>query len=182
VLKFINRYSLIVLVLLVTGCSSLGSAYQVESRKIIDYLLADMPLPPDAMIKKEPTVILGTGTGIAGRIVMMSSVSPAENLVFYGNSTQGSGWQLVSSTVAEEIVLVYTKEGRHATIEILRRTDYGNTLAGVAGFGRLFGSPNNSQITISVVHPGAIQEQNPYLALDKNRIELEGTLAGRDGN
>ena len=116
-------------------------------------------------IKKEPTVILGTGTGIAGRIVMTSSVSPAENLVFYGNSTQGSGWQLVSSTVAEEIVLVYTKEGRHATIEILRRTDYGNTLAGVAGFGRLFGSPNNSQITISVVHPGAIQQQNPYMSL-----------------
>jgi hypothetical protein len=101
----------------------------------------------------------------------MSNRSPASNLVFYGNSTQGSGWELVSSTVAEEIILVYTKEGRHATIEILRRSD---------GIGRLFGGENDSQITISVVHPGAIQEQNPYLALDENRIELEGTLAGRD--
>jgi len=180
VLKVINRYSLIAIVLFVSGCSSLGGAYQAESRKIIDYLLADMPLPPDAKIKKEPTVILGTGTGIAGRIVMISNVSPAENLVFYGNSTQGSGWQLVSSTVAEEIVLVYTKEGRHATIEILRRTDYGNTLASIVGFGRLFGSPNDSQITISVVHPGAIQEQNPYLALDKRQMELERTLVGRE--
>lgn len=170
-LNIINRYSLIALVVFASGCSLFNDAYQVESRKIINYLLADMPLPPDADIQKEPTVILGTGTGIAGRIVLMSNRSPASNLVFYGNSTQGSGWELVSSTVAEEIILVYTKEGRHATIEILRRSD---------GIGRLFGGENDSQITISVVHPGAIQEQNPYLALDENRIELEGTLAGRD--
>ena len=170
-LNTINRYSLILLVMFASGCSLFNDAYQVESRKIIDYLLSDMPLPPDADIQKEPTVILGTGTGIAGRIVLMSNVSPASNLVFYGNSTQGSGWELVSSTVAEEIVLIYTKEGRHATIEILRR----------GGFGNFFSGKNNSQITISVVHPGAIQEQNPYLALDKTRMELEGALAGREG-
>jgi hypothetical protein len=170
VLNNINRYSLILLVMFASGCSLFNDAYQVESRKIIDYLLADMPLPPDADIQKEPTVILGTGTGIAGRIVLMSNVSPASNLVFYGNATQGSGWELVSSTVAEEIVLVYTKEGRHATIEILRR----------GGIGKFFSGENNSQITISVVHPGAIQEQNPYLALDKTRMEFEATLAGRE--
>jgi hypothetical protein len=154
-----------------SGCSLFNDAYQVESRKIIDYLLADMPLPPDADIQKEPTVILGTGTGIAGRIVLMSDVSPASNLVFYGASTQGSGWELVSSTVAEEIILVYTKEGRHATIEILRRNN---------GIGRFFSGNSGSQITISVVHPGAIQDQNPYLTLDKRRMELEGAFAGRE--
>ena len=169
-LNTINRYSLILLVMFTSGCSLFSGAYQVESRKIINYLLADMPLPPDAEIQKEPTVILGTGTGIAGRIVLMSNVSPASNLVFYGNSTQGSGWELVSSTVAEEIVLIYTKEGRHATIEILRR----------GGFGNFFSGKNNSQITISVVHPGAIKEQNPYLALDKTRMEFQGTLADRE--
>ena len=174
----IKRYSLIALVLLVSGCSNLGTSYQTESREIIDYLLADMPIPSDAKIRKEPTVILGTGSGIAGRIVMMSDVSPAENLVFYGNSTQASGWQLVSSTIAEEIVLVYTKEGRHATVEILRRTDYTNTLAGIAGMGQVFGSPNNSQITISIVHPGAIQDQNPYLALDQARLDRDGAIVG----
>ena len=118
-----------------------------------------------------PTVILVTGTGIAGRIGLYSELSPAENLIFYGNSTQGSGWDMVSSTVAEEIILVYTKEGRHATIEILRRG---------SGFGRLTGGSNTSQITISVVHPGAIQEQNPYLALDTQRTDLEGALAQQD--
>lgn len=152
-----------------SGCSLFNDAYQEESRKIIDYLLADMPLPPDADIQKLPTVILGTGTGIAGRIVLHSNVSPAANLVFYGNSAQSAGWELVSSTVAEEIILVYTKDGRHATIEILRDR------SGVTG---LFGGESNSQITISVVHPGAIQQQNPYTALDPrpssaNRVALQ---------
>ena len=110
-------------------------------------------MPNDAEIQKLPTVILGTGAGIAGiagRIVLHSDLSPAENLIFYGNSTQGTGWSLVSSTVAEEIILIYTKEGRHATIEIGRRG------------GGIISGDNKSQITISVVHPGAVQDQNPY--------------------
>ena len=96
-----------------------------------------------------------------------SPVSPASNLIFYGNATQGSGWTLSSSTVAEEIVLVYTKDERFATIEILRQRDR---------LGTLFGGENNSQITISVVHPGAIQEQNPYLALDPSRSIEQGSI------
>ena len=115
-----------------SGCGLVGDVYQEESRRIINYLLADFPLPNDAQIQKVPTVILGTGTGIAGRIVLESDLSPAENLIFYGNSTQGAGWGLVSSTVAEEIILIYTKEGRHATIEILRK---GRGIGGITGGG-----------------------------------------------
>ena len=32
------------------------------------------------------------------------------------------------------------------------------------------------QITISVVHPGAIQEQNPYLALDPSNSIQQGSI------
>jgi hypothetical protein len=145
---------MLVLISLLSGCISgggTGDIYQEQSREIIAYLLADFPLPNDAEIQKLPTVILGTGAGIAGRIVLYSDLSPAENLIFYGNSTQGSGWSLVSSTVAEEIILIYTKEGRHATIEIGRRG------------GWIISDGDQSQITISVVHPGSVQDQNPYL-------------------
>ena len=146
---------MLVLVSLLSGCVLPGSVYQEQSRLIINYLLSDFPLPNDAEIQKLPTVILGTGAGIAGRIILYSDLSPAENLIFYGNSTQGSGWSLVSSTVAEEIILIYTKDGRHATIEIGRRGD------GIGGI--ISGGNSKSRITISVVHPGAIQDQNPYL-------------------
>jgi hypothetical protein len=156
-MTMINKITCLLLItLFLQGCNILGGAdsYQDESRKIINYLLADMPLPDNAEIQKVPTVILGTGTGIAGRIVLDSPVSPASNLIFYSDSTLGTGWTLISSTVAEEIVLTYTKGGRYATIEILKTAQPG-----------FFGGESSSQITISVVHPGAIQEQNPYLAL-----------------
>jgi hypothetical protein len=155
-MKFLKHFSLLFAVLLsVSGCSLFApDAYQAESRKVIDYLLSDMPLPQDAEIQKTPTVILGTGTGIAGRIVLNSPVSPASNLIFYGESTVGTGWTLISSTVGDEIILTYTKDGRYATIEILRSKGPG-----------FLGGESSSVITISVVHPSAIQEQNPYAAL-----------------
>ena len=158
-------------IVLLSSCAAFSSTYQEESRKIIDYLLSDMPIPPDAEIQKVPTVILGTGTGIAGRIVLNSPVSPASNLIFYGNATLDTGWKLSSSTVAEEIVLIYTKEERYATIEILRQRDR---------LGNFFGGESDSQITISVVHPGAIQEQNPYLALDPKKSIQQSSVVLTD--
>ena len=169
--NFLKLTSLLMALSFVSGCALFSNTYQEESRRVIDYLLSDLPIPEDADIKKEPTVILGTGTGIAGRIVLNSPVSPASNLIFYGNATQGTGWTLASSTVAEEIVLVYTKNERFATIEILRQRDR---------LGTLFGGENNSQITISVVHPGAIQEQNPYLALDPSRSIEQGSIVSTE--
>ena len=165
--KIVKITSFLAILFLFSGCTLFSNTYQEESRRVIDYLLSDLPIPEDADIQKVPTVILGTGTGIAGRIVLDSPVSPASNLIFYGNATQGSGWTLSSSTVAEEIVLIYTKEERYATIEILRQRDR---------LGTLFGGENNSQITISVVHPGAIQEQNPYLALDPSNSIQQGSI------
>ena len=168
-MKFLKHISLVAFILVgLSGCSAfMTDSYQEESRKVINYLLADMPLPDDAEIQKTPTVILGTGTGIAGRIVLESPVSPATNLIFYSESTLNTGWVLISSTVAEEIVLTYTKEGRYATIEILKAD----------GAGLLGGGGGNSVITISVVHPSAIQEQNPYAALSELDPEVDRIAA-----
>tara|TARA_B100000768_G_C11096309_1_gene297148 strand:+ start:57 stop:581 length:525 start_codon:yes stop_codon:yes gene_type:complete len=158
--NFNTLITLALMTIFLSGCSLWpgsddSSSYQEESRKIISYLLADMPLPDEAEIQKTPTVILGTGAGIAGRIVLTSNVSPATNLIFFSDATLGTGWSLISSTVAEEIVLIYTKDGRYATIEIVKTSES-------SGW---FGSESNSQINISVVHPSAIQQQNPYMSL-----------------
>ena len=166
--------SLLTFTLLISGCSLFStsySTYQEETRRVIDYLLEDMPIPEDADIQKEPTVILGTGEGIAGRIILDSPVSPASNLIFYGNATQDSGWVLSSSAVGEQIILVYTKDDRYATIEIQGQRDR---------LGTAFGGENNSQITISIVHPGAIVEQNPYLALDPTRSLEQSSVVSKE--
>ena len=86
--KILKTTSFLGILFLFAGCTLFSSTYQEESRRVIDYLLSDLPIPENADIQKEPTVILGTGTGIAGRIVLNSPVSPASNLIFYGNATQ----------------------------------------------------------------------------------------------
>ena len=145
-------FSLVFLLLFSTGCSLFVDEYQVNSRKVIAYLLEDLPIPDDADIIKYPTVLLGTGDSISGRIILQSGYSPAENLIFYGSETLTTGWQLVSSKVGEEVTLVYFKNGRYATLEMKPRRTAAGFIAGDVG----------SDIVISVVHPDAIADQNPY--------------------
>ena len=151
-MNIFKKITLLTVFLFLVSCAS-NAVYEQESREILDYLLSDLPIPADAEVRKESTVILGTGNGIAGRVILNSPRSPAKNLIFYGGATTASGWTLASSTVGIEIILVYTKENRYATIEIQ------NSSGIIAGFG---GNGPTSQIIISVVHPNAVQSQNPY--------------------
>ena len=89
------------LLILFSGCALITDEYQANQRKVIAYLLEDLPLPDDAEIIKAPTVLLGTGESISGRIIMTSGYSPAENLIFYGTETLSTGWSLISSKLGK---------------------------------------------------------------------------------
>jgi len=151
---------LVILLLSISSCAIFVDEYQVNQRKVLAYLLSDLPMPKDADIIKEPTVVLGTGKAISGRIVLQSSYTPAENLIFYGNQTPSTGWTLASSKVGEEISLIYTKDGRYASIYITPKTGLGSFISGSYG----------SDIIISVVHPEAIDMQNPYEDLNYDNL------------
>ena len=127
---------------------------------MLEYLLSDLPLPEDADIIKDPTVLLGTGSSISGRVVLVSGYTPAENLIFYGNETPSTGWTLASSKVGEEITLVYTKDGRYATIDISPKENLASMIQGSYG----------SDIMISIIHPDAIAIQNPYQELNYDNL------------
>ena len=142
----------IIFMLFASGCALITDEYQANQRKVIAYLLEDLPLPSDAQIVKAPTVLLGTGEAISGRIILTSNYSPAENLIFYGTETLSTGWSLVSSKVGEEVTLVYAKNGRFATIYLSPKDTVRSFMTGDYG----------SDIDISVVHPDAIGVQNPY--------------------
>ena len=146
--------------ILMSGCALVTDEYQANQRKVIAYLLEDLPLPDQPEIVKAPTVLLGTGESISGRIILTSGFSPAENLIFYGTETLTTGWQLISSKVGEEVTLVYSKSGRFATIYISPR-------GSLTGF---FSGDSGSDIDISVVHPDAISIQNPYQDLDYEKL------------
>jgi hypothetical protein len=153
-------FTLLFSTILFSGCALITDEYQANQRKVIAYLLEDFPLPTDAEIVKAPTVLLGTGEAISGRIILTSGYSPAENLIFYGTETLTTGWKLVSSKVGEEVTLVYAKNGRFATIYIAPK----NTVAG------FISGDYGSDIDISVVHPDAISTQNPYNDLNYSNL------------
>ena len=155
-----NLSSLLFVLIIISGCAIFTDEYQKNQRKVIAYLLEDLPLPDDAQIVKAPTVLLGTGESISGRIKLTSNFSPAENLIFYGTETLTTGWKLISSKVGEEITLVYEKSGRYATIYLAPKGTLGGFIAGDYG----------SDIDISVVHPDAIGIQNPYDELNYDSL------------
>ena len=155
-----NLLTTLVILVIFSGCAIFTDEYQQNQRKVIAYLLEDLPLPDDAQIVKAPTVLLGTGEAISGRIILTSGFSPAENLIFYGTETLSTGWRLISSKVGEEITLVYAKSGRYATIYLAPRGTFAGFIAGDFG----------SDIDISVVHPDAIGIQNPYEELDYDNL------------
>jgi len=159
-MKTKNILSYLFVLTIFSGCALITDEYQANQRKVIAYLLEDLPLPDDAKIIKAPTVLLGTGEAISGRIILESGFSPAENLIFYGTETLSTGWQLISSKVGEEVTLVYSKSGRFATIYIEPRNTVGGFVAGDIG----------SDIDISVVHPDAIGIQNPYEDLNYDSL------------
>ena len=146
----------LIFIIFVSGCAVITDEYQADQRKVIAYLLEDLPLPADAQIIKDPTVILGTGEAISGRIILTSNNSPAENLIFYGTETLSTGWLLVSSKIGEEITLVYTKNGRFVTIYLSPKETVQGFITGDYG----------SDIDIAVVHPDSIGVQNPYDKLE----------------
>ena len=154
----INKSYILPLIFIISlsGCAVITDEYQADQRKVIAYLLEDLPLPADAQIIKDPTVILGTGEAISGRIILTSNNSPAENLIFYGTETLSTGWLLVSSKVGEEITLVYTKNGRFVTIYLSPKETVQGFITGDYG----------SDIDIAVVHPDSIGVQNPYDKLE----------------
>ena len=159
-MKTKNLCAALLVLVIFSGCALISDEYQANQRKVIAYLLEDLPLPDDAKIIKAPTVLLGTGEAISGRIILESGFSPAENLIFYGTETLSTGWQLISSKVGEEVTLVYSKSGRFATIYIKPRNTVGGFVVGDIG----------SDIDISVVHPDAIAIQNPYEDLNYDAL------------
>ena len=70
---------------------------------------------PDAQIIKAPTVLLGTGEAISGRIILTLILAQLKILFFMAQKP--INWMaVISSKVGEEVTLVYAKNGRFATI------------------------------------------------------------------
>ena len=156
-MKFSQFISLFLL-FSVSSCSIFVDEYQTNQKKVIEFLLSDLPIPEDSSIMRDSTVLLGNGDNVSGRILLDTSSSPAENLIFYSEEALASGWELMSSKVGEEITLIYFKNGRYATLEMRPKRSFGGFIAGSVG----------SSINISISHPESVTLENPFLGLTEN--------------
>ena len=89
-----------------------------EIKKIETLLFNQMPLPKDARISPDKSLILGDGDNWAGRIELSSSMEPLEASAFFNTEYPKHAWQLISSTKAKLSILVFTSSTRTLTLEI----------------------------------------------------------------
>jgi hypothetical protein len=89
-----------------------------DIKKIETLFFNQMPLPKDARISPDKSLILGEGDNWAGRIELSSSMEPLGASTFFTSEYPKHGWQLVSSTKAKLSILVFTGSTRTLTIEI----------------------------------------------------------------
>ena len=89
-----------------------------EIKKIETLLFNQMPLPKDARISPDKSLILGEGDNWAGRIELSSSMEPLEASAFFTTEYPKHNWQLISSTKAKLSILVFTSNSRTLTLEI----------------------------------------------------------------
>ena len=147
-----NRLLPFAFIVLLSSCAVITDEYQENQRQVIAYLLEDLPLPKNAEIIKAPTVLLGTGEAISGRIILTSNLSPAENLIFMAQKPLSTGWQLFHQKLEKKLHLFMQK------MEDLRQY-YLSPKETCQGF---MTGDYGSDIDIAVVHPDAIGVQNPY--------------------
>jgi hypothetical protein len=108
---------------LIIGCATTDNLGDLSKRfddvkKIETLLFNQMPLPKDARISPDKSLILGEGDNWAGRIELSSSMESLEASAFFTAEYPKHGWQLVSSTKAKLSILVFAGSTRTLTLEI----------------------------------------------------------------
>jgi hypothetical protein len=105
------------------GCATTDNLSDLSKRfddikKIETLFFNQMPLPKDARISPDKSLILGEGDNWAGRIELSSSMEPLGASAFFVSEYPKNGWQLISSTKAKLSILVFTSSTRTLTLEI----------------------------------------------------------------
>jgi len=121
--NYIKRILLGLAALMLIGCATTDNLSDLSIRfdnikKIETLLFNQMPLPKDARISPDKSIILGEGDNWAGRIELSSSMESLEASAFFTAEYPKHGWQLISSTKAKLSILVFTSNTRTLTLEI----------------------------------------------------------------
>ena len=118
-------------VLLLSACAGGDMAIPATSRSISAENtpefrpVTDIPIPEDARLDTERSLILSSRDQWTGRIVMKVSQSPGKAFAFYQREMPAFRWTPVMSVQSETSVLAFTREDRAATVQIQNRNNSG---------------------------------------------------------
>lgn len=102
-----------------------GQTERVEKYKT--GMLAGFPLPQEARIAQDHSLILGEGEDWAGRIEIHAPQTSGEAVNFFMQQYPPAGWTLVSSIKAKNSILVFVQAKKSVTLEI---SDYSSLTQG----------------------------------------------------
>lgn len=115
------------LLLLLSACASGDMAIPATARSI-DAVNApefrpvtDIPIPEDARLDTERSLILSSRDQWTGRIVLKVSQPAGKAFAFYQREMPAFRWTPVMSVQSETSVLAFTRENRAATVQIQER-------------------------------------------------------------
>jgi hypothetical protein len=95
-----KKFLLVIVFFLITGCATTDNLGDLSKRfddikKIETLFFNQMPLPKDARISPDKSLILGEGDNWAGRIELSSSMEPLGASAFFVTEYPKNGWQLI---------------------------------------------------------------------------------------
>lgn len=85
-------------------------------------LLTDVPIPPNATLDVERSLILGDLDRWTGRIILDVGQAAPQTFALYQSQMSNFGWEPIMSVQAEVSVLSFTRGDRAATVQIEGRT------------------------------------------------------------
>ena len=84
--------------------------------------VSDVPIPKDATLDAERSLILSANDDWTGRLVMTTSISATEAFAFYKSEMPRFEWDPIMVVQSAISVLNFTRAGRAATVQVERRT------------------------------------------------------------
>ncbi|PPR63605.1 MAG: hypothetical protein CFH10_00473 [Alphaproteobacteria bacterium MarineAlpha4_Bin2] len=126
-------HPLFVLILLGTACakneplSPTKSASTPAGQSQQFRPVSDVPIPKDATLDAERSLILSGTEDWTGRLVMTSSITPTEAFGFYKTEMPRFAWDPMMTVQSAVSVLSFTRDGRAAAVQIEPRA-LGGTL------------------------------------------------------
>ena len=119
-LRFLRAAPLVLSLLALSACGNRTNLQPVQSDQPLSntQLLTDIPIPANATMDNERSLVLADRDHWVGRVVMRFWQSTSELAGFYQAQMPGFGWEPVMSVTSATSILTFTHGDHAATVQI----------------------------------------------------------------